>query len=287
MADESPDLSPPHFHPIAIGALYPGIERGLTADLLATRALGGSAHPVCSVLAVAGHGTVTDVLAVPTDTVEAQLQHLFRTTAPNAAKIGIVSHPATIEAVFRQLNTHLDGPLVLDLTLSGPSGEDLINQRGLDELIDHIAQPDLVTLRRVDAELVAGMEIPSLDDAQVAAQRLAKRGARRVLLRCGRIPSHFFDLESEPPNYAVDLYYDGNDFALYEAPHLDGIDDVRGASSALLMRLLHELWRGSSISDALQRAKAFVTEALRHGEKYDKVAAPHYFWKEARELLSL
>jgi hydroxymethylpyrimidine kinase/phosphomethylpyrimidine kinase len=250
------------FRPLLIGALYPGITRGLSADLLAAQALEGRAYPICTTHVVAGRGIVTDVLTVPTDTVSAQLEHVFSTEAPNAARLGIVGDAATVEQVFRHLEENLEGPFVLDLTLSGPSGEDLIGQRGLEALNERLDHPDLVTARVADASLMAGMEIPSLDDAQVAAQRLVQQGANRVLLRCGRLPTHHFDTESDPPPYAVDLYYDGDDFALFEAPVLEGIEELHGASSGLLVPLLDRLVRGDDLEPGLQKAKARVTEAL-------------------------
>jgi len=272
------------FHPICVGALYPGIERGLSADVLAVRAMGGQAFPVCTSLVVAGHGTVTDVLDVPTDTVDAQLSHLFDTRRPTAAKVGIMNHPATVETVFGHMDDALDGPFVYDLTLSGPSGEDIISQRALDAVHEHLSIPDLVTLRVQDAELIAGMEIPSLDDAQVAIQRVGQLGAQRVLLRCGRLPTHFFDVDSEPPDYAVDLLYDGEDFALYEAPYI-AVDGTHGASSAFLIALLRALTLNVPLADALQAAKAYVTESLRHGSEDASVDAPDYFWNRSEETV--
>lgn len=270
-------VTPPPFRPIAINALYSSIQRGLSADILAARGLDGSAFPVCSTLAVAGHGVVTDVLNVPTDTVAAQIEHLFETTAPTSAKVGIVGHRRTVDAMFDLLETHLDGPLLLDLTLSGPSGEDIVSQRCMEALTERLELPDLVAVRRHDAELIAGMEIPSLDDAQVAVQRIADLGAQRVVMRCGQIATHHFDTDSDLPEYAVDLYYDGDDFALYEAPLLDA-DDIHGASSAYLMCLLRALETDTPFTDALQEAKAHVTEALRHGQQDETLAAPDYFW---------
>lgn len=264
-----------------MGAHYPGIERGLSADVLATRALGGQALSICTSLVVAGHGVVTDVLDVPTDTVEAQLSHLFETCSPTGAKVSILNHPATVDAVFTKLDSHLDGPLILDLTLSGPSGEDIISQRSLDALQNHLEQPDLVTVRLQDAELIAGMEIPSLDDAQVAVQRIAQLGARCVLLRCGRLPTHHFETDADPPDYAVDLYYNGDDFALYEAPYVE--TNVHGASSAYLLALLRALNLDVPLTDAIQSAKAYVTESLRSNQPDASVVAPDYFWNWVEE----
>lgn len=257
-----------NFTPIAIGALYPGITRGLSADLLASQALSGRALPVCTAHVVAGRGVVTDVLNVPTDTVSAQLEHIFETESPTAAKVGVIGADPTVDPVFRHLES-LEGPVILNLTISGPSGEDVLGQKGLDALTEQLSVPDLVTVRRTDASLLAGMEIPSLDDAQVAAQRIAQQGGQRVLIRCGRLSTHFFDTDSEPPEYAVDLYYDGEDFALFEAPHLSNLGEFHGASSGLLLPLLQELQDGVDVESALQRSKGRVSEALRAAHQQD------------------
>ena len=276
--------APSRFSPIAVNALYPSIERGLSADILAARALGGRAYPVCTAHVVAGNGMVTDVLDVPTDTISAQLEHVLNTGHPTAARVGIINHPATVEVVFDVMQ-QVNGPFVLDLTLSGPSGEDIINQRSLERIQDRLEEPDLVTMRMQDAQLVAGMEIPSLDDAQVAIQRIGQLGAQRLLMRCGRISSHFYDLEAQAPSYAVDLYYDGEDFAVFEAPHLE-FDDVHGASSALMLSLLRHLQDEMTFPDALQQAKAYVTEALNHCAEGESPHAPNYFWKRSQESVT-
>lgn len=265
------------FHPIVVGALYPGITRGVSADLLVSQALSGRAHPVCTAHVVAGRGVVTDVLNVPTDTVSAQFEHLAETESPTAAKVGIIGDAPTVETTFDHLE-NLDGPVILDLTLSGPSGEDVLGQRGLEALMNRLDAPDLVTLRKTDASLVAGMEIPSLDDAQVAVQRIAQRGAERVLLRCGQLSTHHFDTKSAPPEYAVDLYYDGDDIALFEAPFLDRLESLHGASSGLTLSLLQMLQNGTSWSEALQKAKGQVTEALRAAQQAEASRQPQTFF---------
>jgi hydroxymethylpyrimidine kinase/phosphomethylpyrimidine kinase len=254
------------FHPIAVGALYPGINRGLSADLFATQALSGRAFPICTAHVVAGDGVVTDVLNVPTDTVSAQLEHVFETRRPTSAKVGIIGASPTVDRVFEHLS-RLSGPVVLDLTISGPSGEDVLGQQGLERVTDHLSEPDLVTVRLTDASLIASMEIPSLDDAQVAAQRIAQQGAQRVLLRCGKLPTHFFDREADPPDYALDLFYDGEDFALFEAPYLSELDELHGASSGLLLPLLKQLQDGADLESALQKAKGRVSDALRAAQQ--------------------
>ncbi len=263
---------------LLIGALYNGIERGLSADILASKAADLQPKPVCSSIISASNGRVTDVLAVPTDSVAAQLEHTLSVTPPAGVKIGIIGHHKTIAVAFDLLADVDTGPVVLDLTLSGPSGEDIISTRGRDALSERMNQADVVTVHRRDAELLAGMEIQSLDDAQVAVQRLHKQGAANVLVRCGKIPARHFESEDDAGDFAVDLFYDGNDFGLFEAPLLP-IAEQHGASSVLSISLLKALLNEHSTIESLQESKAAVTEALRASVDDPPRPAPDYFWQ--------
>lgn len=265
------------FSPIVVGALYPSVERGLAADLAAVRALGGVGHPVCTLLLMAGRGTVTDATDVPEDTVRAQLEHLAAVATPSAMSIGVLASHGAARAVL-SFAEGFSEPVVLDLQLSGPSGETVLSSRGIDVVMEHLGVPDLVIVGRSDAEPLSGGEIRSLDDAQVAAQRLVRRGARSVVIKCGALPARFFETEGlelsngdDPANggapagepFNVDLYFDGESFALFEAPHLpDGSRD--GASSAFAVATLRALVRGKTPEAALQQAKRYATEGLRN-----------------------
>ncbi|GAB5535322.1 MAG: hypothetical protein Rubg2KO_15710 [Rubricoccaceae bacterium] len=128
---------------------------------------------------------------------------------------------------------------------------------------------DVVTVSRADAELMTGATIESLDDAQVAAQRIAHRGARRVVLRCGTLPYRFYDAADDPGGdgaaaspLSFDLYFDGEDFALFEAPQLDGAV-VDGLSSVFALAILASWIKGLAPEDCLQHAKRHATDALR------------------------
>ncbi len=251
----------------AIGAVYPSESRGLTADLRAGAELDLRVYPVCASIVMAGHGVVTDITEVPEDTVRAQLEHLAATVAPAAMKIGVLGSHGAARAVLDAAEG-LEGPVVMDLQVSGPSGETVLTQRGLDTVMDRLEIPDVVTLSYTDAELVSGGEIRSLDDAQVAAQRIVRRGARAVLVKGGTLPARHFEAEGVeagdgvPVRFASDLFYDGSEFALFEAPYLQG-SGMTGASSFFALSLLKGLVSEVAITEAMQMAKAFVTESLR------------------------
>ncbi len=255
----------------AIGALYAVSERGLASDILAARALGAAPLPICTSIVVASDGLVTDVTDVPVDTVQAQLDHLKATGAVEGIKIGILGGPKTVAAVFDAVSA-FDVPTVLDIVASGPSGETVMSARGIDALAERLSVAHLVTVSRADAELVTGGQIESLDDAQVAAQRLHNRGAQSIVIRCGSLPYRFYDAADDPGIPAgdgaaralsLDLFYDGDDFALYEAPLIEGAI-VNGLSSQFAITALLGLVDGSPAEEALQTAKMQATESARH-----------------------
>ena len=250
---------------VVVGALTAASDRGLLADLAAARASGFAPLAVCTQLTVASGGRVTDVTDVPSDTVRAQLEHLDALGAPSAMKVGVLASAETAQAVLDAAE-RLDGPVVLDFVASGPSGETVLSADGIDAVAERLGVPDLVTVSRQDAELVAGGAIESLDDAQVAAQRMAARGARAVLIRCGDLPYRFYDPADDPGSsdaarLSFDLFYDGEDFALYEAPLLE--TDVAGLSSVLTLAALRGMEQGRTIEEALQAAKRAATDAAR------------------------
>jgi hydroxymethylpyrimidine/phosphomethylpyrimidine kinase len=264
---------------VAVGAMYPSVIRGLTADLYAAQGLGARAFPVCTALTMAGRGLVTDLTEVPEDAVRAQLEHLADTVAPAAYKVGVLAGYGAARAVLDAAEA-ASGPVVLDLQISGPHGETVLNRRGLTEVLDRLGVPDVLLLDAIDAELVGGGEIRSLDDAQVAAQRIVRRGARAVVIKAGTLPARHFEADAggdgAPGAFAADLAYDGRDFALFEAPTLPDAP-TEGASSAHAVALLAGLVAGLSLEDALRRAKGYVTEALRQAKPVGGEPALNYF----------
>jgi hydroxymethylpyrimidine kinase/phosphomethylpyrimidine kinase len=268
---------------LLIGPLYPSGTVGLAADLAASRALGLHAAPVCTALVAAGPGRVTDVLEVPSDSIAAQLEHVLATTTIAGARVGALGSARAAEDTFRALEA-MPGPIVLDFVASGSFGETLLDNRGIDALISLVGRADLVLFSRRDAELVSGGAIGSLDDAQVAVQRLHHRGAGRVVIRCGRLPARFFGAAEDPGGdgsagaLESDLYYDGESFALFEAPHVDG-GATDGAAGAFSVATVSALMDGADYEDALRSAKTFVTEAIRHGSMRAGRRELDYTWR--------
>ena len=263
---------------VSVDALYVGQARGLAADVLVAHAHNVALAPVATAIVSASHGVVTDVTDVPADTVHAQLEHVQAVSQPTALRVGVLAGHASASAVFDFAST-FDGPCLLDLQLSGLQGETLLTERGIQIARDQMHRVDLLIISHRDAEYFSSTEIRSLDDAQVAAQRIVKQGARAVLIKCGPLVARFFerqDHESSGEVFNSDLYYDGDEFALFEAPHLENVN-AAGASSALSISILLHLSQERNLLDAIQSGKQFVSEALRSAQALGPEAPLRYF----------
>jgi hydroxymethylpyrimidine/phosphomethylpyrimidine kinase len=247
-----------------VNALYTGSDRGLLADLFAADALAFAAYPVCSALVMASRGRVTDVTEVPADTVGAQLEHLATTAGVSGIKAAVMPNHSIVDAVMTFAD-RAQVPLIVDVRLSGPSGETVMTARAMDRMSELLDRTSLLIMRADEAAVFTGGEITSLDDAQVAAQRAFRRGAKQVVIRCGTLPARFHDAAEDPGNdenrLNADLFFDGEDYALFETPVVldapDGGDDAYGTA------ILQQLISGESAITALQHATRFVAEAQR------------------------
>lgn len=260
---------------VVIHALYPA--RGLSAALGVGAALGHRVYPVCTALAAVSHGRATDVTEVPVDAVRAQLEHYAQTLSSQGVLVGALGGHGAVESAF-DFAASLQGPFVLDLELSGPYGITLLPTRGIRALTSRLSEPDLIITSTTDAELLSEGVIESLDDAQVAAQRIVRRhGVQGVVIKCGDLPArHFSANGGVEERFFADLFYDGSEFALLEAPY---ISDVRteGASSAFSLATLQALAEGSEPVEALQRGKRYVTDVLRATRAVGSEAPLQYF----------
>ena len=248
------------------------------ADAHAAQALGVTLHTIATGIVAASHGKVTDLTDVPLDTVRAGFEHLTSTVSLAGIQLGALAGRGVAEAAL-DFAEHCAIPILMDLQLSGPSGETLLSGAGLEAVQARLALPNLVILGKTDAELLSGVEIHSLDDAQVAAHRIIRQGARAVIVKCGTLPARHFEIEAATrpeAAFSADLYFDGDAFALYEAPYLQGVEGL-SASSAFSISILCALTQGHDVPEAIQRGKKFATDALRVSQSLGVHGALRYF----------
>jgi hydroxymethylpyrimidine/phosphomethylpyrimidine kinase len=228
---------------------------GIQADIKAMSANGVFAMSVITAVTAQNTEEVTDVFELPPAIVAAQLDAVFDDFEVAAVKTGMLGSAATIEVIASMLKPQRVVNLVLDPVMVSKSGHPLIKPEAIDAMRTHLFPLALLVTPNVqEARRLSGIEITSLADARRAAKVIAGLGCRYVLIKGGHLPT----------NRATDLLYDGRFFHVFkgepiETPHTHGTGCTFASAIAAHLAL------GKPIVEAIQAAKTYVTEAIRHG----------------------
>jgi len=121
----------------------------------------------------------------------------------------------------------------------------------------------LVTPNLPEAEVLAGMTIASVGDMRVAARQLIERGARACLVKGGHLGG----------DESIDVLDDGRNAIELRTMRLP-TRHTHGTGCQLSAAVTAELARGVPLLDAVERAKRFITTAIRNGLALGKGAGP-------------
>lgn len=229
---------------------------GLQADIKSMEANGVFAASVVTAVTAQNTRAVTAAFDLPLGIIEAQLDTVADDFDFGAVKTGMLSSAAIIGLVARKLQAHGLGPLVVDPVMISKSGFALLKPDAVEALKrDLLPLATLVTPNTHEAERLAEREIRTLADAEAAAKAIYALGPRAVLVKGGH-------LDSEPD--AVDVLFDGSEVHHVRAERID-TPHTHGTGCTYASAIAAWLARGESLPVAVQRAKAYVTEAIRHG----------------------
>ena len=111
----------------------------------------------------------------------------------------------------------------------------------------------LVTPNIHEAQQLSGIEITSLADARRAAKVIHQFGSTYVLIKGGHLMAE----------RATDLLYDGRFFNVFKGEFID-TPHTHGTGCTFASAIAAHLARGKTVPDAVQTAKTYLTEAIRH-----------------------
>jgi hydroxymethylpyrimidine/phosphomethylpyrimidine kinase len=135
------------------------------------------------------------------------------------------------------------------------SGHPLLKADAIDAVKKQLFPLALIVTPNVrEAQQLSGIEIVSLADARRAAKVIHGFGCKYVLVKGGHLPSE----------RATDLLYDGRYFHVLKGEFIE-TRHTHGTGCTFASALAAHLARDRSVLDAAQAAKAYVTEAIRHG----------------------
>ena len=224
---------------------------GLQADLKTFHQFGVYGMAVPTLLTVQNTMGVESTSPLPPALVRAQLDAIQRDIPPAAAKTGALGDAAIVRVVACWARSS-GVPVVVDPVMAGTHGDSLATAEAIDALVEELLpQCFLITPNLPEAAKLSGMGIRDRSDMLRAAERIAKRGARRVLVKGGHLDSAPLDL----------LWADG---AVADFPgRRIGNRNTHGTGCALSAAITAMLACGQPVAQAVGRAKEFVTEAIR------------------------
>lgn len=239
---------------LSIAGSDPSGGAGIQADLKTIGALGGYGMAAITALTAQNTRGVTAVHVPPAAFLVAQLDAVFADVRVDAVKIGMLADAAVVAAVAGRLTAHAAPNIVLDPVLVATSGDALgtpgVVEAMLQALLPHAR---LVTPNLPEAARLAGRPVATtLAAMQDTARALVQVGARAVLVKGG----HLTGAE------AVDVLFDGGLMRVFTAPRIDTAN-THGTGCTLSSGIATCLAQGADLPGAVERAKAYLTEALR------------------------
>jgi hydroxymethylpyrimidine/phosphomethylpyrimidine kinase len=227
---------------------------GIQADIKALSANGVFAMSAITAITAQNTEEVTEVFELPLSIIAAQIDAIFDDFEVAAVKTGMLSSTAIVEMVAARLKSQHVAHLVVDPVMISKSGYPLLQPEAVEAVKTRLFPLALIVTPNVqEAQHLSGIEITSLADARRAAKAIHGLGCKHVVIKGGHLLSE----------RATDLLYDGRFFNVLKGEYID-TKHTHGTGCTFASALTAHLARGRPVLDAVQAAKAYVTEAIRH-----------------------
>ena len=240
---------------LTIAGSDPSGGAGIQADIKAMSANGVFGMSVVTSITAQNTMGVTSVFHLPIQMLEAQMDAIFSDIPVTCVKTGMLATPDIVTTVSRKLREMAPNSLVVDPVMIAKGGHRLLESDAMELLIrELIPQATLITPNIFEAEVLSHTSIRTLAEARNAAKIIFKLGCPNVLIKGGHL--------AERPG--TDLLYDGRFFKMYPGEFID-IPHTHGTGCTFASAIAAHLAKGTPIPEAIDIAKRYLTEAIRHG----------------------
>ncbi len=227
---------------------------GIQADLKTITVLGGFGMSVLTALTAQNTLGVHGIHEVPLPFIEAQFDAVVSDIGVDAAKTGMLSSADIIRTVAGKIRQYGIEKLVVDPVMVAKGGARLLREEAKDALVrDLLPLAFVLTPNIPEAEALCGKRISSPQDMKDAAGILHGMGPRHVVIKGGH-------LEGE----AVDLLFDGRECRVLAAERIE-TKDTHGTGCTFSAAIATGLALGMTVREAVERAKDYITTAIRYG----------------------
>ena len=192
---------------------------------------------------------------VPPEAISSQLHSVFSDMDIRAVKVGMVGHHEVAKAVYECLKGKKI-PIVLDPVMSAQAdGGSLFDSGAISQMKKLVSISTIVVPNAEECEVLAGICVETATDAEEAADKLLKMGAKAVLvtgIRTGVISDIF-----------------KSDFKFIYTKQLK-MGGTKGGGCCLSSAIAAFLSMGISVPSAVEYAEGFVDASIAHKKKVGK-----------------
>lgn len=244
---------------------------GIQADLKTFQAFGVFGQSAVTAVVAENTVGVQGWQAIAPETVAMQIESCLCDIGADAAKTGMLVDAFTIAAVAAKLRERPVENLVVDPVMRAKGGDALIAPEAVETLVREIFPLALVVTPNVpEAEALAGFSLKEEADFRRAAELIRQMGPRIVVMKGGHSPVN-------PSGESLDFVWDGTDWwTLLGARHSDR--NTHGTGCTFSAAVCACLALGHPPKEALRRAKAFITEAIRTAPGLGRGHGPVNHW---------
>jgi hydroxymethylpyrimidine/phosphomethylpyrimidine kinase len=213
---------------------------------------------------------VDRVDALPPEAIAAQMVTVLTDIMVRATKTGMLLNQPIIQVVVQQVEKLNLTNLVVDPVMVSRAGAQLIDDAAILTLQQSlIPLAAVLTPNRYEAQILAKMEIQTLDQMKAAAEKIFQLGPKAVLLKGGGFSG---DLRG------TDLWFDGQRMEILATEQVD-TPNTHGTGCTLSAAIAANLALGYDPLTATRLAKTYVTLALKHSLNIGQGQGPvgHFF----------
>ncbi len=250
---------------LSIAGSDSGGGAGIQADIKSISACGAYAATAITAITVQNTVGVTAVHAVPNEIIAGQIEAVLSDIGADAIKIGMLHSADVVDVVVAALDRFKPANVVLDPVMVSTSGHRLIEESAIEqlksELIPHCT---LLTPNIPEAEILLGKKISKQADMEVTAHALVEKYGVAVLLKAGHLTEDILtDILVERDGTLHTL----TSMRLYTR-------NTHGTGCTLSSSIAAFLAQGLTLSQSVESAKRYLTEAIVSGAKYE-IGAGH------------
>lgn len=242
---------------------------GVQADLKTMSAHGVFGMSVIVAVVAENTSRVISIQDIEPNIIADQMTAVFEDIKVDAVKIGMLSSPKCINAVYQKLLEYKPKNIVVDPVMYAKNGSPLMPESSIKVLLETIVPlATVITPNIPEAECIANMTISSRDDMMTACKKIRGLGVKNVLVKGGHYDGD-----------AMDILFDGKDFYTFVTERIN-TKNTHGTGCTLSSSIASNLALGHSVEDSIRLAKEYVTGAIKHSLELGKGNGPtNHFWK--------